>query len=99
MCSDFQCSQKVWEKKNFTWDILHEGIIPELLDIYEIEAIAEFNTVTPNGYNLTFGGEGGTPSEENYPGNYLVKTIICSGKSLSKEQREQLSIARKEKNW
>ena len=48
----------------FTYEFLHDGIIAEFLDMFEIEAIAEHNTLVPNGYNLTTGGEGGTPSEE-----------------------------------
>ena len=37
-------------KDAFTHEILHDGIIPALLDSYEIEAIKKFNTVVPNGY-------------------------------------------------
>ena len=48
----------------FTYEILHDGIIPEFLDDLEKEVIAKFNTVAPHGYNLTDGGEGGSPSEE-----------------------------------
>ena len=48
----------------FTYEILHDGIIPDFLDILEIEAIAKFNTLSPHGYNLTTGGEGGSPSDE-----------------------------------
>lgn len=45
-------------KENFTYEILHDGIPPHLLDSYEIEAIKKFNTVVPNGYNLNHGGSG-----------------------------------------
>ena len=45
-------------KDAFTHEILHDGIIPALLDSYEIEAIKKFNTVVPNGYNLNRGGSG-----------------------------------------
>ena len=48
----------------FTYEILHDGIIPDFLDILEIEAIAKFNTLSPHGYNLTTGGEGGSHSDE-----------------------------------
>ena len=48
----------------FTYEILYDGIIPDFLDILEIEAIAKFNTLSPHGYNLTTGGEGGSPSDE-----------------------------------
>ena len=51
-------------KDAFTYEILHDGIIPEFLNALEIEAIAKFNTIAPHGYNLTTGGEGGSPSEE-----------------------------------
>ena len=41
----------------FTYEILHDGIIPEFLDNLEKEVIAKFNTVSPHGYNLTEGGD------------------------------------------
>ena len=34
------------------------------LDFYECHYIKEYNTLAPNGYNLTDGGEGGIPTEE-----------------------------------
>ena len=51
-------------KDAFTYEILYDGIIPEFLDMLEIEAIAKHNCVRPNGFNLTEGGEGGSPSQE-----------------------------------
>ena len=48
----------------FTYEILHDGILPEFLDMLEIEEIAKHNCVRPNGFNLTHGGDGGIPSEE-----------------------------------
>ena len=42
----------------FTFEILHDGIIPELLKSFEKEAIAKFNCVHPNGYNENRGGSG-----------------------------------------
>lgn len=51
-------------KDAFTFEILHDGIIPEFLDTLEIEAIAKHNTLAPHGYNLTTGGDGGSRSEE-----------------------------------
>ena len=41
----------------FDVEILHDGIIPELLDSYEVEAIAKYDTYH-NGYNRTTGGGG-----------------------------------------
>ena len=52
-------------EKVFLVEILYEGIIPELLGDFEIQAIKEYNTKAPHGYNLTDGGEGAlNPSEE-----------------------------------
>ena len=45
-------------KSAFTYELLHDGIIPEFLDALEIEAIAKFDTIVPRGYNLTTGGGG-----------------------------------------
>ena len=56
---------KKYGREAFTFEILHDSIIPEFLDDLEIEAIAKFNTLVPHGYNLTTGGNsGGSPSEE-----------------------------------
>ena len=49
---------KKYDKDAFTYEILHDGIIPEFLDTLEIEAIAKYNTIAPNGYNLVAGGGG-----------------------------------------
>ena len=48
----------------FAWEILEDSIIPEMIETYEINAIKKYNTITPNGYNLTSGGEFYTHSEE-----------------------------------
>ena len=50
--------------ENFTFEILHDGIFDELLDDYEIAEIEKHNSVAPNGYNLTYGGDGGKMSDE-----------------------------------
>ena len=55
---------KKYGRDAFTYEILHDGIIPEFLDTLESEAIEKFNTVSPHGYNLTTGGEGGSRCEE-----------------------------------
>ena len=48
----------------FTYEILHDSIIPEFLDELEIEAIAKYSTIAPHGYNLTTGGGSGSRSEQ-----------------------------------
>ena len=88
-------------KDAFIVEILHDGIIPELLDSYEIEAIKKYNTLAPHGYNLDTGGGGSkTLSEETRrkmsaahkgnPGHW-------KGKTFSEEHRRNLSAARKGK--
>ena len=48
---------------DFETEILIE-INNEMLNYYEIKFIEMYDTVSPNGYNLTYGGEGGIPSQE-----------------------------------
>ena len=55
---------KKYGEEKFTFEILHDGIIPEMLDNFEIQAIVEYNTLAPNGYNLQYGG-GGKWSDES----------------------------------
>ena len=55
---------KKYGRDAFTYEILHDCIIPEFLDTLEIEAIEKFNTIAPHGYNLTTGGGGSSPCEE-----------------------------------
>ena len=89
-------------KEAFTYEILHDGILPEFLNMLEIEAIAKFNTIAPNGYNLTAGGEGGTPSAE-------TRRKLCKantgknnpmyGKTHSEETLRKMSDAHKGKTF
>ena len=77
---------------NFTYEILHDGIIPEFLDDLEREAIEKFNTIAPHGYNLTTGGNsGGSPSEET---RRKISTTL-KGKTFSEETRRKISEANK----
>ena len=71
----------------FTYEILHDGIIPEVLDDLEIETIKKFNTVAPNGYNLTTGGGGGSLSEETR------RKMSEAQKGRTEEHRRRLSEA------
>ena len=94
-CKALHRAIKKYGKDIFSVEILYEGIIPELLSDFEIQAIKEYNTVVPNGYNLTWGGEGGKLSEESLE-KLRGKNNHFFGKKLSKEHREKLSeIAKK----
>lgn len=84
----------------FTFEILHDGIIPEFLNDLEKEAIAKFNTVTPHGYNLTAGGEDGVRSKEARLKISEAKkgqTPWNKGKPFSEETRRKISEALKGK--
>lgn len=52
-CRALHNAIKKYGREAFTYEILHDGIIPELLNSYEIEAIVKHNTFSPRGYNLT----------------------------------------------
>lgn len=49
---------------DWQWSILHTCKDRDVANTLEIEEIRNFNSVAPNGYNLTHGGEAGIPSEE-----------------------------------
>ena len=51
--------------ENFRFHILLDGVLPEFLDMCEIEYIDKYNSIAPNGYNLRSGGEGGKPSKQS----------------------------------
>ena len=91
---------KKYGKDAFTYEILHDGIIPQFLNDLEIEAIEKFNTIAPHGYNLDTGGNSvGSPSEETRRKISEANTGIPAwnkGKTqgpLSEETRRKISEA------
>ena len=79
---------------NFTFEILHDGIIDAFLNDYEIEAIRKHNSKAPHGYNLTDGGEGMlNPSKE------LRRKLseAQKGRVVSEETRRKIGKAHKGK--
>ena len=80
--------------------ILHNNIFNFMLDILEIEAIAKFNTLAPNGYNLEYGGRGGKPSLETrqkLSEAHKGQIPWNKGKKASPEARRKMSKAQKGK--
>ena len=63
-------------KNNFTWEVIEKCDSKEELDEMEFHYIKQYDTLCPNGYNMTLGGEGGNC------GNQFTK--------LSKEERSKL---------
>ena len=92
---------KKYGAANFTYEILHDALLPELLDVFEIEAVKLHNTLTPNGYNLQHGGGGGMWSDDsrqkmrgkNNP--HYGKPAWNKGIPHSLETRRKISEARK----
>ena len=82
----------------FTYEILEENVFPSLLGDLEVAYIKKFNTVRPNGFNLTYGGDygGGSRSED-------TKRKISEGKKgrkrgpFSEEHRRKISESKKGK--
>ena len=79
-------------KDAFTFQILHDGIIPELLNSFEIEAIQRHNTVKPNGYNIANGG--------NSKGKHTAETRrkisnSAKGRKHTPESRRKMSESSK----
>ena len=88
---------KKYGKDAFTYEILEANVFDELLPDLEVAYIANYNTVSPHGYNLTYGGDGaGSPSEETR----RKMSKAHKGKKLgspSEEHRRKLSEAHKGK--
>ena len=73
------------------WDIsvLHTRQSRDAANCIEIEEIRNFNSVSPNGYNLTHGGDAESPSEETR--QKLRAANI--GKKLTDEHRAKIGAA------
>ena len=88
-------------KDALTYEILHDGIIPEFLDTLEKEAIAKFNTVAPHGYNRNRGGSGSVKHSEEARRKMSESTKgenhPMYGKKHSDETKQKISEAHKGK--
>ena len=71
---------------SFAFEII-ELCDESILDQREIHWIAALDTIKPNGFNLTHGGEGGRPSDEIR----RKMSDAHKGKTLSTETRKKLS--------
>ena len=86
--SVFHRAIKKHGKDSFLYEILHSGIATQdELNALECQEIARYNTISPNGYNLTIGGEGGKHHETTVE---KLKAIW-----LDKEKREQIASSMK----
>lgn len=78
-------------KENFSFEILEETDNIEKLNDLEKKWIAELNTISPNGYNLTSGGGAFSVSEESKK----KMSLAHLGKKLSDYQKRNMSEAQK----
>ena len=102
---------KKYGKEAFVYEVLEANVFDEFLPDLEVAYIANFNTVVPNGYNLTSGGEAAkTLSDETRrkigeAGKGRQHSIEArrkmsearKGKTLSAEHRRKISEANKGK--
>lgn len=77
----------------FTINIVEDNIPIDELDRKEIFYILSYNSISPNGYNLTYGGEGGCWTEERK----LVMSSYQIDKCKFVEERKKRSEINKER--
>lgn len=86
---------------NFTVTLEFTASTIEELNLKEIELISKFNTIMPNGYNMTIGGDGGNTlsnwSEEKKKELYKQQALKRIGFKHSKETKEKISLIHKGK--
>lgn len=76
-------------KENFKFKILEECETKEELNEMEFHYIKQFNTLRPNGYNLTLGGEGNygwLPNKETRKKIQIAQKKWWSNRSLTEKQ-------------
>ena len=85
----------------FHSEIISDGIAPELLCEIEKHEIKRYNSIVPNGYNLTSGGEKGKvhspESRKKMSKSLKGRKAPNKGQPMSKEQREKMSKSLKGK--
>ena len=85
---------KKYGKDVFSADVIWEceACNQESLDAKEIEFIDKFNTLHPNGYNLTRGGSGGRHSDE-------TKKLISEKSRQMWENKRDVIVAKRRVQW
>lgn len=85
-CTAFSRSIKKHGWDNFTTEILACGLSVNEANDVEAKMIVEYNTLSPNGYNLTAGGNNGKLSEETK----RRISVANRGKCKTEEHKQKL---------
>lgn len=83
---------------NFTKEII-ETCSESDLDDLEQHYIEHFNTVSPNGYNLTHGGRGGSNTMSDETKAKMRETAIYRSKRVYKRKDENSTLPRCVQKW
>lgn len=91
----FAQALRKYSKESFKWEEICSCSTLEECQEKEIFYIKEYNTVSPNGYNLTHGGNGGIQSDETKDkiSKSLKKYFLTNEsplKKISKEERTRM---------
>lgn len=89
--------------ENFTFEVLKENLVLKEAKELEVKLIKEFNTLCPNGYNRTIGGDSSVSHSPETIKKIVAKNKLywkthkhpMQGKKHSFETRMKLSIATK----
>ena len=86
----FSRALRKYNEEDFSLEVLCECSCQEELDTKEVYYIENLNTISPFGYNCTYGGVGGKLSKET------VRKISSSliGKTHSDETKRKMSVSR-----
>lgn len=84
---------KKYGKENFKFEVLLECPV-DMLNVWERDMIALYDCISPNGYNLTEGGEGYKCSDETR----LKMSNAQKGKNRSEETKIKISNTQKGKH-
>lgn len=88
---------RLYKWENFTKEVLCECMTQKELNNKETEYILQFNSLSPNGYNLTLGGDVRTVSDETRL--KMRDAAINKSKRVYKRKNPELGLPRGIQRW